>query len=45
MSSMQSGIVISTGLGIDMLFTLFVVPGVYMLIGAAHSDERTEATD
>jgi multidrug efflux pump len=29
--------VISTGLAIGTLFTLFVVPGVYMLIGADHS--------
>ncbi len=33
---------ISTGLGIGMLFTLFAVPA-YMLIGATHSEERTEA--
>ncbi len=39
------GLVISTGLGIGTLFTLFVVPGVYMLIGATHSDERIEAAD
>jgi multidrug efflux pump len=31
------GLVISTGLSIGTLFTLFVVPGVYMLIGADHS--------
>ena len=30
------GLVISTGLGIGTLFTLFVVPGVYMMIGATH---------
>jgi multidrug efflux pump len=34
------GLVISTGLGIGTLFTLFVVPGVYMLIGATHSSEE-----
>ncbi len=39
------GLVISTGLGIGTLFTLFVVPGVYMLIGATHSDERMETSD
>ena len=33
------GLVISTGLAIGTLFTLFVVPGVYMLIGATHSRE------
>jgi multidrug efflux pump len=31
------GLVISTGLAIGTLFTLFVVPGVYMLIGANHA--------
>jgi multidrug efflux pump len=35
------GLVISTGLAIGTLFTLFVVPGVYMLIGANHSRART----
>jgi multidrug efflux pump len=35
------GLVISTGLSIGTLFTLFVVPGVYMLVGADHS-RRTE---
>ena len=32
------GLVISTGLGIGTLFTLFVVPAVYVLIGATHSE-------
>ncbi len=32
------GLVISTGLSIGTLFTLFVVPGVYMLVGADHSE-------
>jgi multidrug efflux pump len=31
------GLVISTGLAIGTVFTLFVVPGVYMLLGATHS--------
>lgn len=31
------GLTISTGLAIGTLFTLFVVPGVYMLVGADHS--------
>jgi multidrug efflux pump len=31
------GLVIASGLAIGTLFTLFVVPGVYMLIGANHS--------
>jgi multidrug efflux pump len=37
------GIVISTGLAIGTLFTLFVVPGVYMLIGANHSANTGDA--
>jgi multidrug efflux pump len=36
------GLVISTGLAIGTLFTLFVVPGVYMLIGADHSANADE---
>ncbi len=36
-SRFSIGLVISTGLAIGTLFTLFVVPGVYMLIGAQHS--------
>ena len=36
------GLVISTGLGIGTLFTLFVVPAVYVLIGATHTEERSE---
>jgi len=37
------GIVISMGLAIGTLFTLFVVPGVYLLVGANHSgSERTD---
>jgi len=35
------GLVISTGLAIGTVFTLFVVPGVYMLIGATHSSGQT----
>jgi multidrug efflux pump len=38
------GLVVSTGLAIGTLFTLFVVPGVYMLVGADHS-KRAAATD
>jgi multidrug efflux pump len=40
------GLVIATGLGIGTLFTLFVVPGVYILLGARHpssGDERLES--
>ena len=36
------GLVISTGLAIGTVFTLFVVPGVYMLIGADHSAHTSE---
>jgi multidrug efflux pump len=32
--------VIATGLSIGTLFTLFVVPAVYMLIATDHSHER-----
>jgi len=35
------GLVISTGLAIGTVFTLFVVPGVYMLLGATHAPEDT----
>ncbi len=37
------GLVISTGLAIGTLFTLFVVPGVYMMIGANHSRDAADA--
>jgi multidrug efflux pump len=33
------GLVIATGLSIGTLFTLFVVPAMYMLLGADHSHE------
>jgi multidrug efflux pump len=36
------GLVIFTGLSIGTLFTLFVVPGVYMAIGADHSAYTSE---
>jgi multidrug efflux pump len=36
------GLVISTGLSIGTLFTLFVVPGVYMLVGADHAHRREQ---
>jgi multidrug efflux pump len=39
------GLVISTGLAIGTLFTLFVVPGVYMLIGADHSTRQPAAAE
>jgi multidrug efflux pump len=37
------GLVISTGLSIGTLFTLFVVPGVYLLVGAEHSHEAVSS--
>jgi multidrug efflux pump len=36
------GLVISTGLAIGTVFTLFVVPGVYMMIGATHARESMD---
>jgi multidrug efflux pump len=36
------GLVISTGLAIGTMFTLFVVPGVYMLVGATHSRDGVD---
>lgn len=39
------GLVISTGLAIGTVFTLFVVPGVYMLIGADHSAREPELVE
>jgi multidrug efflux pump len=39
-SRFQMGLVIASGLGIGTLFTLFVVPAVYMLIAANHSKQR-----
>jgi multidrug efflux pump len=38
-SRFNLGLVISTGLAIGTLFTLFVVPGMYMLLAADHSHE------
>jgi multidrug efflux pump len=38
------GLVIFTGLSIGTLFTLFVVPGVYMLIGADHAAQTASET-
>ena len=36
------GLVISSGLAIGTLFTLFVVPAVYLLIGATHGHDASE---
>ncbi len=38
------GLVIAAGLSIGTLFTLFVVPGVYMMVGAVHGREESEET-
>jgi multidrug efflux pump len=38
-SRYNMGLVIATGLAIGTLFTLFVVPAMYMLLAAAHSKE------
>jgi multidrug efflux pump len=34
------GIVLLTGLSIGTLFTLFIVPAVYVLLGADHGHDR-----
>ena len=36
MSRFDIGLVIATGLGIGTLFTLFVVPAVYLLLAREH---------
>src|SRR6202012_1611176 len=38
-SRFQMGLVIATGLSIGTLFTLFVVPAVYLLLGADRSQQ------
>jgi multidrug efflux pump len=37
--------VIATGLAIGTLFTLFVVPAVYMVLAADHRKEGAEASE
>ena len=37
------GLVLFTGLSIGTLFTLFIVPAVYMLLGADHQHDRDRA--
>lgn len=46
-SRFNMGLVIASGIAIGTLFTLFVVPAVYMLIAAKHAkhDESAESTD
>jgi len=39
------GLVIFTGLSIGTLFTLFVVPAVYLILGETHKAERAEPGD
>jgi multidrug efflux pump len=39
------GLVIFTGLSIGTLFTLFVVPAVYLVIGETHEAEHAESDD
>jgi multidrug efflux pump len=38
------GLVISTGIAIGTLFTLFVVPAMYMLLATDHAKQRAEST-
>jgi multidrug efflux pump len=38
------GIVIFTGLAIGTLFTLFVVPAMYLYIGADHQQKKLKQT-
>jgi len=44
-SRFDIGLVIATGLGIGTLFTLFVVPAVYMLLARTHQAEHQPAAD
>jgi multidrug efflux pump len=41
-SRFNMGLVIATGLSIGTLFTLFVVPAAYLLIGAIHRQESDQ---
>ncbi|MHB8493623.1 MAG: efflux RND transporter permease subunit [Casimicrobiaceae bacterium] len=43
-SRFNMGLVIATGLSIGTLFTLFVVPAMYMMLGADHSHEARART-
>jgi multidrug efflux pump len=41
-SRFNMGLVIASGLSIGTLFTLFVVPAVYLLIATVHSHQEAE---
>ncbi|OIQ93019.1 efflux pump membrane transporter BepE [mine drainage metagenome] len=43
-SRFNIGLVIATGMAIGTLFTLFVVPAMYMLLAAEHRQQAVEAT-
>jgi multidrug efflux pump len=42
-SRFNMGLVIATGLAIGTLFTLFVVPAMYMMLGEDHGAQATQA--
>jgi len=44
-SRFDMGLVIAAGLAIGTLFTLFVVPAVYLMIAADHSHAREGAAE
>ena len=44
-SRYNMGLVIASGLAIGTLFTLFVVPAVYMVLAADHRKEGAEASE
>ena len=44
-SRFNMGLVIASGLSIGTLFTLFVVPAVYVLLGSDHSRSAEPAAD
>jgi multidrug efflux pump len=44
-SRFDMGLVIATGLAIGTLFTLFVVPAVYLLLAATHHETATDEAD
>jgi len=44
-SRFNMGLVIATGLSIGTLFTLFVVPAFYMLLGADHHDKKAAVAE